>query len=130
MQTPTRDTATVIERFNQAFVAHDGSLLVDLVSEDCVMESVEPAPDGTRFEGREACLAFWERLAEDRSGSFAPEDVAVFGGRVIIRWRYRFSSDTGEQSLRGVTVIAGCRGQGGGGARLREEWGPGHRRGS
>ena len=55
-QTPTRDTAEVIERFNQAFVAHDGSLLVDLVAEDCVMESVEPAPDGFRFEGREACF--------------------------------------------------------------------------
>ena len=87
---PTRETATVIERFNQAFVAHDGSLLVDLVSEDCVMESVEPAPDGTRYEGREACLAFWQRLAEDSNGSFAPEDVAVFGDRAIIRWRYRY----------------------------------------
>ena len=105
VQTPTRDTAKVIERFNQAFVAHDGSLLVDLVSEDCVMESVEPAPDGTRYEGREACLAFWQRLAEDRNGSFAPEDVAVLGDRAIIRWRYRFLSDAGEQSLRGVTVL-------------------------
>jgi hypothetical protein len=76
VQTPTRDTATVIERFNQAFVAHDGSLLVDLVSDACVMESVDPAPDGTRIEGREACLAFWQRLAEDRNGLFAPEDVA------------------------------------------------------
>ena len=69
------------------------------------MESVEPAPDGTRFEGREACLAFWQRLAEDRSGSFAPEDVAVFGDRAIIRWRYRFSSGAGEQSLRGVNLM-------------------------
>ena len=105
VQTPTRDTATVIERFNQALVAHDGSLLVDLVSEDCVMESVEPAPDGTRIKGREACLAFWQRLAEDRNGSFAPEDIAVFGDRAIIRWRYRFLSDAGEQSLRGVTLM-------------------------
>ena len=105
MQTPTRDTAKVIEHFNQAFVAHDGSLLMDLASEDCIMESVEPAPDGTRYEGREACLTLWQRLAEDRNGSFAPEDVAVLGDRAIIRWRYRFLSDAGEQSLRGVTVL-------------------------
>lgn len=100
-----RDTAEVIERFNQAFIAHDGSLLVDLVGEKCVMESVEPAPDGTRYEGREACLTFWQRLAEDRNGSFTPEDVAVFGNLAIIRWRYRFSHGAGEQSLRGVTVM-------------------------
>ena len=69
------------------------------------MESVGPAPDGTRFEGREACLAFWQRLAEDRSRSFVPEDVAVFGNRAIIRWRYRFSSGTGEQSLHRVNMM-------------------------
>ena len=51
---------------------HDGSLLDDLIAEDCVMESVEPAPDGTRYVGRNACLEFWQKLANNRDGAFAP----------------------------------------------------------
>jgi ketosteroid isomerase-like protein len=104
----THDIAEVIDRFNRAFVAHDASLLVDLVADDCLMESVEPAPDGTRYDGREACLAFWQSLAKDTNGSFAPEDVVVFGDRAIIRWRYRFGY---EQSVRGVNLMQVRRGK-------------------
>lgn len=44
---PSR-TLEIIQRFNGAFVQHDAALLEGLIAEDCVMESVEPAPDGTR----------------------------------------------------------------------------------
>jgi hypothetical protein len=37
------DTADVIERFNAAFVHHDGAALDDLIGYECVMEAVEPA---------------------------------------------------------------------------------------
>jgi SnoaL-like protein len=71
---PTRNS-DVIERFNQAFQRHDASLLEGLVAEDCVMESVEPAPDGTRIVGREANLKFWQNLRrfvffDDTCGNF------------------------------------------------------------
>ena len=99
-----RDTAEVIEQFNRAFTGHDASLLVELVAEDCVMESIEPAPDGTRYEGREACLLFWQNLAADRNGAFAPEHVVVAGEHAIIRWRYRFGPGF-KDSVRGVTVL-------------------------
>jgi hypothetical protein len=94
-------TAEVIDRFNRAFLEHDGELLIDLVAEDCVMESVDPAPDGTRYEGRRACLSFWHALAIDPNSSFTPEAVAVYGDRAIIRWRYRF----GDSSVRGVNLM-------------------------
>jgi ketosteroid isomerase-like protein len=96
------DTAAVIDRFNQAFLEHDPELLLGLIAEDCVMESVEPAPDGTRYEGRDTCLAFWQTLATDPNSSFAPEDVVVLGDRAIIRWRYRFGEDA---SIRGVNLM-------------------------
>ena len=35
------------------------------IAPDCVMESIQPAPDGTRYEGYDACLAFWEAIATD-----------------------------------------------------------------
>lgn len=102
-QQPSR-TAEVIDRFNQAFQRHDGTLLEDLIAEDCVMESVEPAPDGTRVVGRAANLRFWQSLANNKESAFAVEDVVVFGDRANIRWRYSFGPGL-SQSVRGVTLM-------------------------
>ena len=52
---PQRTTAEIIDLFNHAFVHHDPTALDDLIAEDCVMEAIQPAPDGARTEGREAC---------------------------------------------------------------------------
>jgi SnoaL-like domain len=79
-------------------------LLDDIVGESCVMESIEPAPNGTRYEVYEACLAFWRALATDPNVSFDLEDVAVAGERATIRWRFRFGEgDRG--SVRGVNLM-------------------------
>lgn len=104
MKPKIRDTAAVLHQFNEAFVKYDASLLEDLVAEDCVMESVEPAPEGTRFEGRSACLAFWQKLASDRSGAFTAEEILAFGDRGTIRWRYRLGPGL-SRSVRGVTLM-------------------------
>ena len=98
------ETADVINRFNDAFVQHDPEALTDLVGEGCVMESIEPAPNGTRYEGRATCLGFWQALAADRATAFAPEDVVVAGDRATIRWRYRFG-DGPDDSVRGVNLM-------------------------
>ena len=91
-------------RFNQAFVDHDPALLDDLIAADCVMEAIQPAPDGARYEGRQACLAFWQALAADSSTWFEPEEVVVAGDRATIRWRYRFG-DGPADSVRGVNLM-------------------------
>jgi len=104
MKTKARDASEVIHQFHRAFVQHDGSLLEDLVAEDCVMESVEPAPEGTRYVGRDACLTFWRNLADNRDGVFADEEIVVMGDRAIIRWRYRFGPGL-SQSVRGVNLM-------------------------
>ncbi len=97
-------TLQIMHRFNQAFVQHDGALLDDLIAEDCVMESVEPAPDGTRYVGRSACLEFWQKLANNRDGAFDAEDFVALGDHGLIRWRYRFGPGL-SQSVRGVNVM-------------------------
>ncbi|WP_067467835.1 nuclear transport factor 2 family protein [Actinomadura macra] len=99
-----RTTADVIDRFNRAFVEHDPAALIDLIGADCVMEAIQPAPDGARYEGREDCLAFWRALAEDRTSQFEPEDVVVLGDRATIRWRYRFGEGPAD-SVRGVNLM-------------------------
>ena len=64
------DTAEVIKRFNDAFLERDAAKLVDLVADGCVMESAQPAPNGIRYEGYDACLGFWQDLIADPDGSF------------------------------------------------------------
>jgi ketosteroid isomerase-like protein len=100
----TKTTSEVIEQFNRAFEQHDASLLTDLVGEECVMESVEPAPDGTRYVGRDVNLTFWQNLANNSDGAFAPEDVFVAGDHAVIRWRFQFGPEL-SQSVRGVTLM-------------------------
>ncbi|OKJ65445.1 hypothetical protein AMK27_06755 [Streptomyces sp. CB02009] len=101
---PVRSTAEVIDRFNRAFTDRDAGLLVDLVAEDCVMESVQPAPRGERVVGREACTGWWTALVDDRASRFAPQEVIVAGDRATIVWTYRFG-DGPDQWVHGVNVM-------------------------
>jgi ketosteroid isomerase-like protein len=98
----TNETAEIMRRFNQAFRDHEPAILRDLIAPDCVMESIQPAPNGTRYEGYEACLAFWEALATDPVAYFEVEDTIVMDDRAIIRWRFNFGSG---DSLRGVNLM-------------------------
>jgi ketosteroid isomerase-like protein len=94
-------TDQVIQQFNDAFQTRSPELLPDLIAEDCVMEAISPAPDGTRTEGRDACLRFWQDLIDDSTISFDVEDVVVRDDRAIIRWRL----NTPDESVRGVNLM-------------------------
>ena len=99
---PPNDTAEIMRRFNQAFLEHQPELLAELIAPDCVMESIQPAPNGTRYEGYDACLAFWRAIATDQVAWFDVEDTVAMGDDATIRWRFNFG-DGG--SVRGVNVM-------------------------
>ncbi|OAR23256.1 DUF4440 domain-containing protein [Streptomyces sp. ERV7] len=99
-----RGTADVIELFNRAFTDHEADLLLDLIAEECVMESVQPAPRGERVVGREACTQWWTVLVEDRGSQFLPQEVIVAGERATILWNYRFG-DGPHDWVSGVNVM-------------------------
>ena len=98
----TRHTAEIIRRFNRAILEHEPELLEGMVAPDCVMESIQPAPDGTRYEGHDVNLTFWQAMAADRVNRFEVEDTAAMGDRAVIRWRFHFG-DGG--SVRGVNLM-------------------------
>jgi ketosteroid isomerase-like protein len=97
-------TAEVVRRFISAFQHKDAAQIRDLVAPDCIMEAMQPAPDGLRVEGYEANVAFWQAMVADPHGSFEVEDVVISGDRATNRWRYHFGAGEGS-SLRGVTLI-------------------------
>jgi ketosteroid isomerase-like protein len=97
-------TAEVVRRFIGAFQHKDAAAIRDLVAPDCIMEAMQPAPDGLRIEGYEANVAFWQAMVTDPNGTFEVEDVTISGDRATNRWRYRFGTGEGN-SVRGVTLI-------------------------
>jgi len=97
-------TLALMQRFNGAFSQHDPEALIDLIAPDCVMDHPSPPPNGTRYVGRAACLAFWQDLARDRSGRFEIEDTVAMGERGFILWRYCWGSSEAE-SVRGVNIV-------------------------
>ena len=97
-------TAEIVRRFNAAFQHKDAAAIPDLVAPDCIMEAMQPAPDGLRVEGYQANVDFWQAMVADMEGSFEVEAVVISGDRATIRWRYRFGAGDAA-SVRGVTLI-------------------------
>lgn len=98
----SRQTAEIMQRFNDVFQLHDPSALGELVAEDCVIENTVPAPDGARHAGKEACVALWSAIATQPGTRFDLEETFVSGERGTVRWRY-FMAD--GNSIRGVNLI-------------------------
>jgi hypothetical protein len=55
----SKETEAVLQRFNEVFLTHNPEALRELVAEDCIIENTQPAPDGSRHEGKHACIALW-----------------------------------------------------------------------
>ena len=107
MTRPTDTTPAideVIDRFNRAFQERDATLLVDIIAPDCVMESVQPAPDGARDEGYDASFNSWQALIDDTTSHFEVEDVHTGDEWALIRWRYVWGPGP-DDSVRGVNVM-------------------------
>jgi hypothetical protein len=97
-------TEAILRRFNEVFLTHDPVPLQDLVAEDCVIENTQPAPDGSRHEGKAACIALWTEIATMRGAHFEPESIIARGDRGEIRWRLVWGADHAS-SVRGVNLM-------------------------
>lgn len=92
--------------FNEAFNQHDVAGMMKLMSDDCVFENTEPAPDGTRYEGREAVTQFWlDFFQQSPQAHIDIEDIIGFSDRCVMRWRYSWVDGEGNQGhVRGVDI--------------------------
>lgn len=97
-------TRDVIERFNRAFESHRPDDLDELIGEGCILENTAPAPDGDRYEGRDACLAFWKGIASSINLAFKAEEIWASQDRGLIRWQLRWSKARSDR-IRGVNIM-------------------------
>ncbi len=95
------DALAIVETFGAAWAAHDLDATLLLVTGDCVFESTEPGPDGTRYEGRDAVRRAWQPIFEDTHAVFEAEETFAAGDRVVQRWRYSWQ----DGHVRGVDVF-------------------------
>jgi len=101
-------TATVVavERFNEAFNAHDVDAVMACMTDDAVFESTAP-PAGERHEGAASVRAAWEAFfTASPSAHFDAEEVIAAGDRCTVRWVYSWTDTDGTTgSIHGVDVL-------------------------
>lgn len=97
----------VVIDFNAACNRHDVDGMMRLMSDDCVFDNTEPAPDGTVYAGKEAVTAFWRDFFRGSpSAHFDVEEMFGLGERCIVRWKYNWVDAAGRPGhVRGVDVF-------------------------
>lgn len=101
-----QETLDAVDRFNTAFNNHDVDAVMEAMTEDCVFESTNPAPDGARVVGQAAVRTFWTQFFQANPDAFfEAEDVFASGNRCVVRWIYRKTKNGEPWHLRGVDVF-------------------------
>ena len=99
-------TAETVQRFNEAFNAHDVDAVMALMTEDCVFENTRPPPDGERLEGEVAVRAFWDRFFQrSPHARFDTEETIAAGDRCVVHWTYSWLKGGVPGHVRGMDVF-------------------------
>jgi ketosteroid isomerase-like protein len=107
MEVQREGTLAAVHRFNQAFFSQDIEGVMAAVTDDCIFENTFPAPDGTRYEGKEAVrVAFEEFFRSSPDAQFTIEEIVALGGRCAVRWIYRWRGGDGRAGhVRGIDLF-------------------------
>ena len=80
---------------------HDLPAILVLLSPDCTLETVSPAPDGTFLNGLDAISTHLQGLfTANPNLRLEIEEIFGLGFHVVMRWR----QTGGEESLRGADI--------------------------
>ena len=97
----------IVLEFNDAFNAHDVPGMMKLMTDDCVFENTDPAPDGSTYSGKQAVTEFWQNFFQESPKAHIDiEEIFGQGSRCVMRWRYSWVDTSGGQGhVRGVDVF-------------------------
>ena len=97
----------IVLEFNEAFNRHDVAGMMKLMSDDCIFENTNPAPDGTVYVGREAVTHFWQDFFRDSPHAHIEiEEAFGLGLGCVMRWRYEWVDAAGKEGhVRGVDIF-------------------------
>ena len=89
--------------FNDAFNRHDVAGMMNLMTDDCLFENTDPAPDGTAYSGKEVVTQFWQVFfRESPQAHIEIEEAFGLGNnRCVMRWKYTWV----DGHVRGVDIF-------------------------
>ena len=96
----------VVIAFNEALNRHDTAAMMNLMTDDCVFENTDPAPDGTVYRGKDSVTKFWEEFfRQSPNAHIKIEEIFGVGLRCVMRWRYEWEDADGKKGhVRGVDI--------------------------
>jgi ketosteroid isomerase-like protein len=97
----------IVLEFNDAFNRHDIPGMMQLMSDDCVLENYVPAPDGAVYSGKGVITQYWQDFFHvSPQAHIEIEEIFGFGYRCIMRWRYDWVDAAGKRGhARGVDIF-------------------------
>lgn len=103
----TSATIDVVQHYNDAFNNGDVDGVVAAMTDDCVVETSMPPPDGSRFQGQDAVRALWNDFFQSSSSiEFETEDIFASGDRCLVQWTFRWVGQDNEPGrVRGVDLF-------------------------
>ena len=103
----TAETIATVRRIMEAINRHDVDAVMAAMTDDCVMESAFPLPDGTRYEGQAVVRARWEEIfSASPELRYETEEMFAVGDRCVFRWiGHRTDKDGKPEHSRGVDIV-------------------------
>ena len=98
----------IVLEFNEEFNRHGVAGMMKLMSDDCIFENTDPAPDGTIYSGKEVVTQFWQDFfRESPHAHIEIEEAFGLGNyRCVMRWKYSWMDAAGQKGhVRGVDVF-------------------------
>jgi hypothetical protein len=94
-------------QFYEAVNGRDVAAMGQLMSDDCLMETREPGPEGAVIAGQEAVIGYWEGFFQESPGAqMEMEEIFGLGMRCVLRWRWVWENGAGaRRTLRGVDIV-------------------------
>ena len=105
----TEATRQIVDQLIAAFNSQDANRMLALMSEDVIFENTGPAPDGTRYNGKNEARSFWEKFfADSPNATIEIEDVIVAEDQAAVIHRYSWAQQPrGDDPgyVRGATIF-------------------------
>jgi len=97
----------VVLEFSEAFNRHDVAAMMQCMTDNGILETAGPAPDGAVYSGKAAITQYWQDFFRRApQAHIKVEDIFGFGLRCVMRWRCDWVGPTGEpRHARGVDLF-------------------------
>ena len=91
-------TIRLVLEYIEAFNRHDVVGMGEMISEGCILDLPNPAPDGTKHVGKEAFVNYWNDFFQQKPTTHLEiEEIFYWGTRCVTRWRLEWEDNAGKK---------------------------------